>query len=50
MYMYNNFGIEFRYIYSNYNPFSNNYDERGVGVHYINGRFYAVVLRTYYDF
>lgn len=38
-------------IKSNFNSFSSkNYDERGVGIHRINGRFYAVVLRTYYDF
>lgn len=43
--------MEILIIKSNFNSFSsNNFDEKGIGIYRINGRFYAVVLRTYYDF
>lgn len=40
--------MEILTIYSNYNPHSKDYDERGIGIHRINGVLTAVVLRTYY--
>jgi|GEM_PF-6876574 hypothetical protein len=32
----------------NFNPNSKDYDERGIGIHYYQGRYVAVVLRTYF--
>lgn len=46
--MNNNFVIKFHYIYHNYKPNSKDYDERGLGVHFIQGQWYAVIQRTYF--
>ena len=46
--MNNNFVIKFHYIYHNYKPNSKDYDERGLGVHSIQGQWYAVIQRTYF--
>ena len=46
--MNNNFVIKFHYIYYNYKPNSKDYDERGLGVHFIQGQWYAVIQRTYF--
>lgn len=42
--------MEILTLYSNFIPNSNNFDEKGIGIYHINGRYTAVVLRTYYDF
>lgn len=46
--MNNNFVIKYLYIYHNFKPKGKDYDERGLGVHRIDGYWYAVVQRTYY--
>lgn len=45
--MVKNFAIKFLYINHNYKPNSKDYDERGLGVHFIQGQWYALVQRTY---
>lgn len=46
--MIKNFEIKFLYINHNYKHNSKNYDERGLGVRFIQGQWYAVVQRTYF--
>lgn len=46
--MVNNFVIKTLYIYHNYKPTGKNYDERGLGLHLIQGEWYAVIQRTYF--
>ncbi len=46
--MVNNFVIEYLYIYHNYKHNSKDYDERGIGIYLINGRYTAVILRNYF--
>lgn len=40
-------GVELLYIYDNYNPFSNNFDQKCIGWN-TKGRPCAIILRTYY--
>lgn len=40
--------IKFYYIFQNFKSDSRDYDERGLGLHYINGQWYAIVQRTYF--
>ncbi len=47
-FMVNNFVIKFLYVNHNYKYNSKNYDERGLGVHLIQGQWYAVIQRTYF--
>lgn len=46
--MNNNFAIKYLFINHNYKLNSKDYDERGLGVHLIQGQLYAVVQRTYF--
>lgn len=46
--MVNNFVIKILYINHNYTHNSKNYDERGLGIHFIRGHWYAVIQRTYF--
>lgn len=47
-FMVNNFVIKTLYIYHNYKPTGKNYDERGLGLHLIQGEWFAVIQRTYF--
>lgn len=47
-FMVNNFAIKFLYINHNYKPNCKDYDDKGLGVHFINGQWYAVIQRTYF--
>lgn len=40
--------MEILTISFNYNPFSKNCDERGIGSYLIKGRYTAVILRNYF--
>lgn len=44
----NNFVIKFLYVNYNYNPNSKDYDERGLGLHLIQGQWYGVIQRTFF--
>ena len=48
LYGSNNFGLPRLYICYNYKPNSDNYDERGVGLRYVDGRWCVVTERNYY--
>lgn len=40
--------MEILTISFNYNPYSKDYDERGIGIYLINGVSTAVILRNYF--
>lgn len=44
----NNFVIKFLYLNHNHKPNSKDYDKRGLGLHLIQGQWYAVIQRTYF--
>lgn len=44
----NNFVIKFLYLNHNYKPNSKDCDERGLGLHLIQGQWYAVIQRTFF--
>ena len=46
--MNNNFVIKFLYVTHNFKHNSKDYDERGLGVHFIQGQWYAIIQRTYF--
>lgn len=48
LYGNNNLAIPRLYICYNYKPNSTYYDERGLGVQYVDGWLYVVSVRNYY--
>lgn len=44
----NNFALKSLHICYHYNPLRTNYDERGIGLQNINGKWFMVTERFYY--